>query len=327
MSAVKLLLIEDSPSDADLIIMSLEDAVDLVQFKIHHVDCLGDGLKYLESNEVDVILSDLSLPDADGLSTFSRINEQVPSKPIVVLTGLDDTKVALEAVKSGAQDYLVKGELHGRFLVRSICYAIERKRAQEEIKNLTGQLQEANEQLDKLASNDPLTDLLNRRGLERALQHEANLVNRGKERPIAILVDCDDFKGINEKYGHAIGDLALKVVADGLRNSLRVVDYAARIGGDEFLAFLPCTSQEDGLIVAERIRETVANSVVRLPGADVTVTVSLGVSSLGNIWTIEGILAACRNALKDSKAAGKNTISCGSADADDLKLPSQSVSS
>ena len=123
------LLIEDNPGDARLIREMLND-VPAARLRLHHADRLAAGLKCLDG--VDVVLLDLSLPDSQGLQTFQRVREQAPSVPVVVLTGLDDETVAVRAVQEGAQDYLPKGQVDGQLLVRSMRYAIERKRAEEE---------------------------------------------------------------------------------------------------------------------------------------------------------------------------------------------------
>ena len=94
---------------------------------------LGAALAKLDSGTFDVVMLDLSLPDADGLNTLVRTHEHAPSVPIVVLTRLDDEALAIRAVREGAQDYLVKGQVNGNLLIRAMRYATERKRATEEL--------------------------------------------------------------------------------------------------------------------------------------------------------------------------------------------------
>jgi K+-sensing histidine kinase KdpD len=122
-------LIEDNPADARLIKENLRDVYD--NFHLEWKERLSSGLEFLAKSKTDVILADLSLPDSQGLDTFTKINEKFSEKPIIVLTGLDDKELANQAVREGAQDYLVKGEVDGRLLGRSIGYAIERKKSQE----------------------------------------------------------------------------------------------------------------------------------------------------------------------------------------------------
>jgi len=127
---INVLLIEDDPGDADLLREILSEEKKL-SFHVEHVDKLQTGLERLAHGGTDVVLSDLSLPDSQGIETFIQVHDQASSVPIVVLTGFDDDTVALEAVRKGAQDYLVKGQVDGKMLARVIRYAIERKRVQE----------------------------------------------------------------------------------------------------------------------------------------------------------------------------------------------------
>jgi MinD-like ATPase involved in chromosome partitioning or flagellar assembly/CheY-like chemotaxis protein len=128
---MKVLLIEDNPGDARLIQMMLAEARG-APFDIERADRLSTGLGRLATGGIDVVLLDLSLPDSQGLDTFARVHAQAPEVPIVLLTGLEDEELGVEAMREGAQDYLVKGQVDSRLLVRSMRYAIERHRMQAE---------------------------------------------------------------------------------------------------------------------------------------------------------------------------------------------------
>ena len=123
---IKILLVEDNPGDS-LIIREMLKETEYTQFKLTHSPKLIDGLKNLEENKFDIVIVDLNLPDSEGLETFLKILSKHPELPIIILTGLSDEETGIDAVKQGAQDYLVKGEFNGKLLVRSINYAIERK--------------------------------------------------------------------------------------------------------------------------------------------------------------------------------------------------------
>ena len=136
---IKILLIEDNPGDARLIQEILTNSPEK-NFDIHLSTSLSKGLKILSSEVVDVVLSDLGLPDSQGIDTLEKLLIKFPMVPIIVITGLSDLALGLESVKKGAQDYLVKGEIDEHSLIRTISYAIERKKAetdkQERIKEL-----------------------------------------------------------------------------------------------------------------------------------------------------------------------------------------------
>ncbi|PIQ86601.1 MAG: hypothetical protein COV74_04280 [Candidatus Omnitrophica bacterium CG11_big_fil_rev_8_21_14_0_20_45_26] len=126
---IHVLLIEDRPEDVEFtsVILSL---VKHIKFTIEWAPCLEDGFRLMSdpTKHFDVILLDLNLPESKGIDTLSRVMSHMPQAPVVVLTGLDDEKIALEALHKGAQDYLIKGDANGKTLPRIMRYAIERKR-------------------------------------------------------------------------------------------------------------------------------------------------------------------------------------------------------
>lgn len=140
--AINVLLVEDNPGDARLIQEMLGEQIPIA-FTLEHVSRLSDGLERLCAPGIDVILLDLSLPDAHGLDTFHRAASSAPKTPIVVLTGLSDETTALRAMQDGAQDYLVKGQVEPDALARSLRYAIERQRLQGELQQLLAREQSA----------------------------------------------------------------------------------------------------------------------------------------------------------------------------------------
>jgi signal transduction histidine kinase len=125
---IRALLIEDNPGDARLIREMLREASARDAADVLHADRLSAGLALLAERDVDVLLLDLSLPDSSGLATFETAHAAAPGVPIVVLSGLDDEGLAARAVHEGAQDYLVKGQVDGGTILRSLRYAIERQR-------------------------------------------------------------------------------------------------------------------------------------------------------------------------------------------------------
>lgn len=144
---IRVLLIEDNPGDARLIELMLREA-DGEAFELRHAERLEDGLRELGNGEIDIVLSDLSLPDSQGMDTFRRLHSRAPHCPIIVLSGLNDTTLALNAVHFGAQDYLIKGQVDGQLLARAMRYAIERKRMTEQLHRYAAELREKNAQLE-----------------------------------------------------------------------------------------------------------------------------------------------------------------------------------
>ncbi|MBL8452138.1 MAG: response regulator, partial [Zoogloea sp.] len=127
------LLVEDNPGDARLIQEMLADG-DGDSFRLWRADRLSAGLDMLSSGDIGVVLLDLSLPDSLGIETFCTMFAHAPQVPIIVLTGTDDEVMALHAVKTGAQDYLIKGEVNSNLLLRAMRYAMERKQAERALR-------------------------------------------------------------------------------------------------------------------------------------------------------------------------------------------------
>ncbi len=173
------------------------------------------------------------------------------------------------------------------------------------------ELRNANARLEKLALLDPLTDLLNRRGLQQALTAELQRAGRDQIDLYAILVDLDDFKQVNDTLGYPVGDIVLKEIASRFRQSLRITDYVARIGGDEFIILLPRTRRAEGMRVAEKIRYAISDNPILLSsGKEAKVTASLGLTLVSpETPSIDELLAEINPVLHTSKKFGKNRVS------------------
>jgi diguanylate cyclase (GGDEF)-like protein/PAS domain S-box-containing protein len=188
----------------------------------------------------------------------------------------------------------------------------DRKKAEEALKKTTTDLVRANQLLTELSNLDPLTETLNRRGLETVLLRETQVAVREGNHIAAVLIDVDDFKSINETHGHAVGDQVLRGIAERIRHSLRSSDYLARVGGDEFVILMPATKVSDATDTAQRVCSKVASSPLSIGTSAVPVTISCGLVGLpNNIVSMEEVLVHSRVALKTSKTSGKNRVAVG----------------
>jgi diguanylate cyclase (GGDEF)-like protein len=182
-------------------------------------------------------------------------------------------------------------------------------------------LESANQQLYETSISDELTGLLNRRGFEAELWREISRTRRYGGNICAILIDCDEFKAINTRFGHAGGDEALKHIANIIEKSTRTTDVVSRIGGDEFLVLLPETRQAEGEIVAEKIRMHVSESQALTQAGPIQVSISAGVATIPqSTSTIESILRILQDALSLGKNTGRNRVI--SSDEACLEMPS-----
>lgn len=237
---MKILLIEDSSADAKLILEMLKDtsvpAPDLV-----HASRLLAGLQRISEERFDALLVDLGLPDSKGIDTLRKVLVQAPEAPIIVLTGLADEVTGIQAMQVGAQDYLVKGSVNGDLLIRSIRYAIERKRLMTELR--------------KLSLLDDLTKLNNRRGFFALAEQQMKLAKRQRRELLVMLADLDGMKKINDTLGHEKGDLALRDTATIMKETFRGSDVIARIGGDEFAVCIVEDEKSGEDVVAKRLQK------------------------------------------------------------------------
>ncbi|MCQ4574326.1 MAG: EAL domain-containing protein [Candidatus Brocadiales bacterium] len=264
---INVLLIEDNPGDARLVKEMLAEARD-EPFKLEWVGRLSGGLERLEKGEINLVLLDLGLPDSVGLDTFRGVHEKAPELPIVVFSGSNDETMAIEAVKQGAQDYLVKGNVDTSLLVRSMRYAVERKKAEEKIKYM--------------AYHDALTGLSNRKHFRESLDQALEHARRTGRMLAVIFLDLDRFKVINDTLGHDIGDLLLQSAAGRLKSCVRKEDTVARQGGDEFtLLIVEVPHVEDVVGIAGKIIESIKQPYM-LEGHELFITTSMGVAFFPN---------------------------------------------
>jgi diguanylate cyclase (GGDEF)-like protein len=218
--ALRVLVVEDNLAYAELLDELLQEewtgAVTVI-----HAGRLSEAISVTARDRFDCALLDLSLPDARGLAGIHALREADPGMPMIVLTGLDDEAMAVQAVQEGAQDFLVKSRIDDRRIPRAIRYAIERKRTEVD--------------LARQANHDPLTGLANRTLFaDRLTQAQARSRRDGRQLAVMFL-DLDGFKPINDTFGHDAGDRLLVDVATRLACLLRPTDTIARFGGDEFV--------------------------------------------------------------------------------------------
>ncbi|HEX7276775.1 MAG TPA: diguanylate cyclase, partial [Acidimicrobiales bacterium] len=256
------LLVEDDDDHARLVDETLAGADGT--YRLRRVRDLAGAQAELRLHHTDVILLDLFLPDGQGLDSLTHLTTLEPLVPIVILTSLADVQLGLEAVHEGAQDYLVKGGVDGPKLSRSLRHAIERKALEA--------------RFAEQALHDPLTGLANRTLLLDRLRLELARAGRTGGGVAVLYLDLDDFKAINDRWGHDGGDEVLVRVARRLVRTVRPGDTVGRIGGDEFVVVCGGFDSEDDLAqMKARVEDTVGRPLV-LSAGTVLVTASVGVS-------------------------------------------------
>ena len=240
---IRILMVEDSSPYALALQEYLARAAE-ARVEVTHAETMAAARPHLQEGRFDAVLLDLSLPDSRGLATVEQAIALNPRLPIIVLTGLDDEAMATEAVRKGAQDYLIKGNVDGALLVRSIRYAVERKRAEEAIR--------------ALSLEDELTGLANRRGFFALAEHQLKVARRTKTGLFLLFADVDGLKGTNDRFGHAEGDRLIRDAARILRATFRDSDIVARIGGDEFVVLMIQTEDTPPALFLARLAAEIA---------------------------------------------------------------------
>jgi two-component system, cell cycle response regulator len=246
------------------------------------------SLARLARGGVDVVLLVMSLSARRGFATLAELHALAPAIPFLFLTGSDDERHGLEAVRAGAQDFLVKGRVDGRVLARALRLAIERNRLHVAL-------------LD-LALVDDLTGLYNRRGFLTLATRDLRLARRGEETLLVAFADLDDLKRVNDTAGHAAGDRALRDTAALLRSTFRDSDLVARIGGDEYAILVRHAGPESADVLAERLKRLV-REFNRRAGRPYQLSISLGFAAhkASTLSSVAGLLDRADRALYRDK--------------------------
>jgi len=291
---MKLLLVEDNLSDAEFFAATLRRH-EAAKFELTHVCTIAEGIRALGEQEFAVVLLDLNLPDASGMECVEAIQSADASIPIVVLSGQDDEEFAVSILNKGVQDYLVKWEGKGRAIFRSIRYAIERKRSEL--------------RLSYLAQYDALTGVPNRQYFQDQLKRATARARRSGTKVALFFLDLDQFKVVNDKFGHLAGDRLLREAAQRLSRAIRSGDVLARLGGDEFAVMA------EGMVTA-RETEAIAHGLLtaidapfEIEGRKVVVTTSIGITLYPNDHSDTTMLVKNADiAMYQAKEQGRNNF-------------------
>lgn len=289
-SPLRILLIEDDDDDSDLVrdlLRRLHRPVASIRWETSY----DRGREALESGHHDVALVDERL--GEGLELLRAVDPKRLETPIIFLTGKNDRELDTEAIQAGAADYLVKGELDAAALDRSITYSIHRQRLIARI--------------HRRSQVDDLTGVMNRRGFEEHVDREIRLAVRRKTSIALLYADVDRFKEINDRWGHAEGDRALREVADILKATFRESDLIARLGGDEFAVVPIDASPGTAAIPARRLKAALDHRNDETDRS-YSLSVTIGVSFLdpeAPVSTWELVAAADRRMYRDKAPSGE----------------------
>ncbi len=298
-NTIRVLLVDDDEEDF-ILTRDLFTQVDPKRYQVSWVGSYAPGLEAVCSQQHDVCLIDYRLGAHNGLDLVREALQRGCRTPLILLTGQGDHEVDMQAMREGAADYLIKGQVDPLLLERSLRYAMERARTLDALR--------------ELAIRDELTGLYNRREMFRLLKEEVARCWRYLAPMSLVILDIDLFKDVNDTYGHQAGDEVLRWIARMLRENLRAVDQPARYGGEELAIILPEMTGPQAFDMAERLRLVVASRPVVVNGpvgspVEIKLTVSLGVAQLSrDAESDEALIAAADQALYEAKRRGRNRV-------------------
>lgn len=258
-----ILLVEDDEDDY-VLARGLLSEIFGPSLKLDWVETWDAGLEALRKGTHDLCLADFRLGDRNGLELVREAATLGCTVPIILLTGQDNREIDLAAVKAGATDYLVKGEITAPLLDRAIRYAIERKKVEM--------------QLVRFAQYDSLTGLANRSLFHTRLGDAIAHAKRTKQLVAVLLLDLDHFKNVNDSLGHPVGDMLLTQVSERLTACARESDTVARLGGDEFAVIATNMTHGDGAAALARKLIDALAAPFTLNGQEVFTATSMGIT-------------------------------------------------
>jgi len=276
------------------------DILSEILFNYDVIDAISgvDVLEIVKTEKINLILLDIMMPDMDGFEVCKRLKANLNTKdiPIIFITAKTDEDNIEKAYEIGAVDYITKP-----FKPKELLAKVKRELKLQDLQN----------ELKLLASTDPMTKLYNRRYFTEISEHIFDLSHREEKNLSVIMLDIDKFKNINDTYGHKVGDEVIIDLANILKTVQRKSDINCRFGGEEFVILLPNTSLEGATVVAQKIRETIENSVIKIEAQkDIKYTASLGVSKVDiqNDRNVEKAIQRADKALYEAKNSGRNKV-------------------
>jgi two-component system, cell cycle response regulator len=300
-----ILLADDEPVNLALIKRRLE-------WEDYRVETAEDGGQAVEAAKrvlPDLVILDVMMPVLDGLQACRLLKEDPSTRdiPVIFLSALDDTDTKVNGLALGANDYISKPFRVEELLAR-VAVAIRLKRERDLLHENAEELRRRADAASEMSMTDALTGLLNRYGLQRALQRELSEARRYARPLSCLLLDVDYFKAVNDTHGHAAGDAALMQAASVLTESVRGSDVVCRYGGEEFLVLAPETDARGALSLAEKMRLAVSARLFGDGERAFPLTLSVGVAELRRDESGNDMIARADLALYQAKQRGRDRV-------------------
>ena len=292
---LKALLVENDEEDALIFQRHVRQAKGY-DVGLQWVSNITEAESALGVEAFDMVFLDLNVgAKLLGMELLKRATGRGETTPFVIVTGSGDEKKAVDAMKNGAYDYIVKDSLSPELIEKTIKAVREQYVARREREELIAKLAE-------ISVTDALTGLANRRRLTGKLAEEIARSTR-TGRPFAVaMLDLDHFKQVNDEHGHQTGDRVLRKVAETLTANSRAIDLVTRYGGEEFCIIMAETESEGARNLAERLRRTIRNS------PEILTTISIGVATWQPGKGAEEMISRADEALYEAKRSGRDRV-------------------
>lgn len=231
-----------------------------------------EGMDRFQESKPDLVITDVKMPRKNGLQFLREIKDSGSDVDVIILTGYSDEATAIDCLRSGAYDYLVKPLEDIDVLLAAIGRPLHKRDL--EIRN-----RRLMKQLEDMAIRDPLTGMYNLRHLQLCLDEEIIRSRRYGHTFFTLMLDIDHFKAVNDHYGNLFGDHVLRKLSEISSQNVRSTDRLFRYGGEEFIVIMPETSREEAVSAAERLMKAVRNHIFECDGHQTKITVSMGGAS------------------------------------------------
>jgi diguanylate cyclase (GGDEF)-like protein len=300
-----ILVADDEPINRSLIQRRLERA----GYRVLTAENGREAVEKTLAAMPDLVILDVMMPVMDGLEACRHIKDDETTRdiPIIFLSARDETEVKVSGLSLGANDYISK-PFRAEELLARVDVAMRLKQERDRLRESADEARANAEIAQERAMTDALTGLLNRYGLQRALARE-HAEARRYNRPVAcLMIDLDNFKKVNDTYGHSAGDTALQQISTILTDAVRRSDTVFRYGGEEFLALLPETDLEGAAALAEKIREAASSRLFGDGEHVFSLTLSVGAARLCDGESGNDMIARADLALYHAKEQGRNRV-------------------
>ncbi|MEO8180711.1 MAG: diguanylate cyclase [Deltaproteobacteria bacterium] len=288
MSRRNILLVEDNADAREALALLLENHGYTVRSAANGAEALQEAHR----EPPDLVITDIEMPVLSGFDVVAQFRSlpELAGIPVIVVSGHNDVQDRIAGFDLGADDFLPKPVHVDELLARVRRHLLRSDRAQE---------------FERRSMVDALTGVLNRRGLENFFAREFERARLEGATVAVMLVDLNDFKLVNDVWGHAAGDTALCAVARCLQDALRANDRIGRMGGDEFAIVLPEIRSDDCLALVQRVRQISPMVIDLIPAGSVRVGLSLGIASAEPGESFELVLARADAAMYEDKRRQK----------------------